>query len=64
VATSALAASALAASTLAAAALTATPTHGMQRFMWVFRQQRRVPGRGVWLAYGLVWHASAVRFGH
>jgi hypothetical protein len=38
--------------------------HGMQQFVWVFRQQRRVPGRWVWLAYGLVWHASAVRHRH
>ena len=53
-----------AAITVSAAALAAAPTHGMQRFVWVFRQQRRVPGRGVWLAYGLVWHAGTVRLWH
>jgi len=49
---------------VSATALAAPTTHGMQRFVWVFRQQRRVPGRWVWLAYGLVFHASAVRLWH
>ena len=49
---------------VSATALNAPPTHGMQRFVWVVRQQRRVPGRWIWLAHGLVWHASAVRVWH
>ena len=52
-----------AAVTVAATALNAPPTNELRRDVCLF-QQRRVPGRWVWLAYGHVWHASAVRHRH
>ena len=48
---------------VAATALNAPPTNEVRRDVCLF-QQRRVPGRWVWLAYGHVWHASAVRHRH
>ena len=55
---------AAAAVAVSATALNATPTHGMRRVVWVFRQQRRVPGRWAWLAYRPVRHAGTVRLWH